>query len=299
MKHGRSCREAQGRPGVDLGTATELVKHVLACDPCEASLAASPGRGLRLLLAGGSREGETAVERILAAAADAGRDRLADLTYEMAKACLVLDTEFRSRVHPDVAPREFGVVRGEATVAGARLVDSNEAEALPETAPAASQALVTGETCLRILAEIEGPSVRHHLATSAILNQTGRYAESEACLRALLERPMLLSEVTFAHQGLARCLLRQRRFDEARELCEQGLERTPGDFFLNLTALVAGVHAGGGDALVPAADRFRSSLRELSEGQQALARRSAAELAERLDRPASEVESALGLGGAP
>ncbi len=297
MKSGRPCREAGAQPGVDLGTATELIQHVLACDPCGGSLAASPGRGLAMLLAGGARAGETAVERILAAAADAGRARLADLVYEMAKACLAADAEFRSRVHADVGPREFALVLGESRIAAARVRAGVRADPLPEALPQASHALRTGEVCLDVLAGIEGESVRRHLAHSAILNQTGRYAESEDCLRGLLGRRLLLSEAIFARQGLARCLLRQGRFEEAGEVCETGLERVPGDFFLNLTALVARVHAEGAASLAGAALRFRASLPELTDAQAGLVRRSAGELAESLARSTGEIEAALGLGG--
>jgi len=170
-------------------------------------------------------------ERLLAGLRErfrnAGREKLADLVYELAKACLAALPELsvRTRLHSE--PRAAELVSGEVEQLAASLRavdDSTDTQSLARGTSAAQAALADARRCLGVLAQLEGASGRQQLACALERIHAGQPVAGEALLRPLLERvgesPAI---IRMARVNLAFALLRQARYAEvvplARAAC--------------------------------------------------------------------------------
>ncbi len=163
----------------------------------------------------------------------AGREKLADLVYEMTKACLAALPDFSVRTLLHDEPRTPEAISGELTTMSECLAGVDEPPDLASVArrrPEAPAALADADKCLAILARLEGDSGRQQLALALYAIHARQPARAEALLRELLarksERPDVLH---MADVNLAFALLRQGRYAEVVPLARAAAVRSPDD----------------------------------------------------------------------
>jgi len=161
----------------------------------------------------------------------AGQKTLADLVYEMLRACLAAFPDYAQRAYQEVRPRppevigsELGTMNDCLQGVGAR-TDLGE---LARARPGASAALADTARCLALLARLEGRSGRQQLATALHHVHAGRPLEAEPILRALAAptgpEPRLR---WYATANLAFCLHRADRSEQAIPFAQAALAERP------------------------------------------------------------------------
>jgi len=182
----------------------------------------------------------------------AGREKLADLVYEMTKACLAALPDFSVRTLLHEEPRTPEVISGELTTMSECLAGVDEPPDLASIArrrPEATAALSDADKCLAMLARLEGDSGRQQLALALYAIHAGHSARAEGLLRELLarkhERPEILR---IAEVNLAFALLRQGQYAEVVPLARAAVAKSPDDPvpWFNLLAAIAELHDRAG-----------------------------------------------------
>jgi len=288
------------------GDAQDVAGHVAGCDPCGTALELLRAQrdAVQFLTASSVvTPGHTAVEGILASSARAGREKLADLLYEMAKACLIVLPDLKRRIERKVEPREVPVVSNELRSINSRLENSDGAVALrevPQQTPEEARALRVARTCLEILDNVEGPSERQQLAWSQVLIFEGQPADAERVLRRLLARGVSDANCIHVLRNTTMSLNEQRRYRDSVEFAKSALSQCPNDCILlyNLAVSLASLKAQ------PEFRAVSSRLAELgSQEMPTWLRRlisfEAANFADRLDMTQSEVFRCFGLSSSP
>jgi len=165
--------------------------------------------------------------------AKAGHGKLADLVYEMVKACLAALPDFSVRTLLHDRPRPAEVISGEVRVMSETLAGVEEPAdltGLAQSCPEAAAALDDAAKCIDVLERLEGRSGRQQLAFALAAIHAGRAAGAEQTLRALIanggESPEILR---IAEVNLAFALLRQARYAEVVPLAMAAIERSPED----------------------------------------------------------------------
>jgi len=201
--------------------------------------------------------GGTAVERILARGVRLGDRKLADLVYEMAKACLVVVQDIDRRLHLATRPRDAAVIDREVLGVTARLPMRlrEAASALPHGKPDESQALGAAESCVRILERVEGASERQRLAKSVWLICAGRASEAEGVLRGMLGEGRSRCGM-HAYRNLLWALVRQEKYDEVVRTGEKALAAFPDDWDCVFNVAIGAANSGD-------VRRFRAVTRHL------------------------------------
>ncbi len=173
-----------------------VVRHLVRCEPCRESLAHLESRdaALAFLTAQRSDPRTTTIERVFAGTATAGEKVLADLLYELAKACLLSDAEFARLVKPHVAPREIDVVEAQLRALVPAVVPRNDS--LAACGNAVEQVLVEGEdvrrtalSLIKVLRGLEGVSVRSTTLEGQWLIQCGHCRDALSMLQAVVDDP--------------------------------------------------------------------------------------------------------------
>jgi hypothetical protein len=163
----------------------------------------------------------------------AGRGKLADLVYEMAKACLRELPDFQVRTLLRAEPRAPEVISGEMSTMSDCLRSAGGAadlSALAQRRPEQDAALADARKCLDALASLEGASGRRQLALALAHVHAGEPARVEAVLRELLARAGEPPEVLrLAEVNLAFALLRQEKFADVVPLARAAQARDPQD----------------------------------------------------------------------
>ena len=230
------------------GGAQDVASHVAGCDPCGSALELlQTQRDAVLFLTASAvvKPAHTAVEQILSSTARAGRAKLADLLYEMAKACLIVLPDLKRRIERKVEPREVPVVASELQSINSRLELTDGAVALrdvPHQTPEEARALKVARSCLAILDNVEGASERQQLAWSQVLMFERKPAEAERVLRSLLASPSGLDHVELVQRNTMLSLIRQEKCEEAISLGRQFLNDRPDDSVVLLNLAVAHAH---------------------------------------------------------
>ncbi len=180
---------------------------------------------------------KTLVEHMLGQAAHAATAKLANLLYEMAKACLVEAPDFNDRMLIERRPRRSDVVAGELMHLRTRLdqVDPDgtarvELESVAATRPRANSAIGDARRCLSALAGVEGESGRQQVAVALAYIYDGAPESAEPILRDLQDADHL-PEPTRRNvaRNLTLSLLRQERFDAALQCAEASADEWPDD----------------------------------------------------------------------
>lgn len=236
-----------------------LLAHVPGCPGCAASLTvlSAQKEGLQHLTV--APAGGTAVERVLARGVRSGRRRLADLVYELAKACLVVVQDIDRRLHLATRPRDVEAIGRDVRAVGSRLPprEREEAAKLPAAKPDEARALAAAECCIRILEHVEGPSERQRLAWSVWLICSGRPAEAEGVLRGMVEG----GASPHAFRNLLWALNRQGKFADSISIGKAAIRKYPRDWHLAYNVLVAIAWLGDVRSFKEAASHLRSAAR--------------------------------------
>lgn len=171
------------------------------------------------------------VQQMLDASLRAGRRRLADLLYEMAKACLLEVPRFAERTLVNSTPRPREEVAHDIAHLSARLknVDAEELELGTLGADQRRDRLASAELCLAKLALVEGESGRQQVALALQRIYAERLEEAEQLLRALIDRDLPPITRLNVFRNLTLCLLRQERWDEALLVCHDSADEWPDD----------------------------------------------------------------------
>ncbi|HTE05498.1 MAG TPA: sigma-70 family RNA polymerase sigma factor [Planctomycetota bacterium] len=179
-----------------------------------------------------TRHVQALMQRMLDLSAEAGRRKLADLIYEMAKACLVVAPGFTSRTLIAAVPRRSDQVGGDLRQMAHRLagvVGAPDVDAVALTRPEPGTALQDAHACLEKLAEIEGTSGRQQVALGLAHIHGGKPGQAEAILRPLLEQPLAARTRQNASRNLTLALLRQDRHADALAAAEAAGKEWPDD----------------------------------------------------------------------
>jgi hypothetical protein len=201
--------------------AQDVANHVATCTPCNSALEVlQTQRDAVHYLSEptGEQSPQSAVEHILTQSARAGREKLADLLYEMAKACLIVVPDFKRRVERRVEPRDAPVVSGELRSINSRLDDAdaaNDVTPLPQTTPEENRALSVARSCLTILENVEGESERGSLARSQLLMFEGNPSEAEELMDRLLATSVSSENRVLAQRNKMLASIRQEHYREA------------------------------------------------------------------------------------
>jgi hypothetical protein len=180
----------------------------------------------------------------------AGREKLADLVYEMAKACLAALPDVSVRTLLRAAPRPPELVSGELSTLAECLAGTGAPEDLgmvSRVTPPEEQALADAARCLEVLERLEGASGRHQLALAILCVHQRRPERAEPILRALLEGQETEPEIArLAEVNLAFALLRQARYAEVVPVAEAAITKAPDDPvpWFNLIAAAAELKDG-------------------------------------------------------
>lgn len=133
--------------------------------------------------------------------ADAGRQRLADLVYEMVKACLSEVPDVTERIAMADAPRRAEVIWGDVDTMRRGMdglpAGAPDLDAVARGTPASDVALQDMGACIDVLTSLEGRTVRRELAHGLHDAYAGRLADAEATLRALHDRDDLDDRAAF------------------------------------------------------------------------------------------------------
>ncbi len=180
----------------------------------------------------GLRSVKDLLQRMLEITAEAGRRKLADLVYEMAKACLVKAPGFSERMLDAAPPRRREQVAGDVARMAGRLQGTAtpiDVSSLQGLSPEPATALRDARICLAKLAEIEGPTGRQQVAQALLYIHAGEPAAAEALLLPLLDLDLAPATRQNAHRNLVLALLRQDRHAEALARCERDADEWPQD----------------------------------------------------------------------
>ena len=175
------------------------------------------------------------VQRMLDESAAAGRRRLADLVYELAKTFLLSVPGLRSRMLVQRAPRDRRTVASDVSNLSQRLATVDESldqaavEGLARRQQLGHSALDDARQCLDVLASLEGSSGRQQVAVALHLIYSERLDEAETLLRTLLDADLPAASRQNVFRNLAMTLLRQERWTEAADVAELSADEWPDD----------------------------------------------------------------------
>lgn len=176
---------------------------------------------------------EQLLQRLHVSFRAAGREKLADLVYELAKACLRALPDFTVRTLLHAEPRPPQIISGEMSTMSECLRTAGDATDVSDIArrrPEQAAPLADARKCLAALESLEGLSGRQQLAAALAHVHAGEAAQGETLLRALLARPDEPSEIRrIAEVNLAFALLRQKKFADAVPVARAGQRRSPND----------------------------------------------------------------------
>ncbi|MCB9897694.1 MAG: sigma-70 family RNA polymerase sigma factor [Planctomycetes bacterium] len=204
------------------------------------------------------------IRRMLDLSASEGRRRLADLVYELAKACLLSVKRVSERTLVQAPPRRRDVVLDDVRHLARRLTsvghDDVDVSPLAEPPRSGDGALDDTRACLAVLAHLESTSGRQQVALALCHIHAGEHADAEGILRRLLEvdLPTITRQNVFRNLMLA--LLRQDRFEEALAVADDCADEWPDDPVRIMNVCFA-------TARLQRAERFVAAARRLLEVQ--------------------------------
>ncbi len=193
---------------------------------------------------------------------DAGRRRLADLVYEMLKACLSEVPDVTERIAMADVPRPAEVIWSEVDTMR-RGMDglpggAPDVSSVTRSTPAEDAALVDMRTCLDVLTSLEGRTVRQQLASGLWLAYAGKLAEAEGVLRHLHERSDLDDRAAFyAAWNLSFVLITRAKDAEGLSVAESALALAPEHTGAYMNIATAAARLGN-------ESRFRWAMDELA-----------------------------------
>jgi tetratricopeptide (TPR) repeat protein len=182
---------------------------------------------------------QAVVERVLSTSALAGRTALADLLYELAKACLIADPQAELRTYRGTEPRPVEAVSHELKRVQSRLPADRTTEPTPSSTPLAPAAVEAAKKCIDLLENVEGATPRQRLITAQVHIIEMRYAEAEDLCRRMLDEALPTEYRKYVFMNMCRTLVRQRRFEEAVVLGERAVSEAPNVFMTTYNLAVS------------------------------------------------------------
>ena len=249
-------------------TRGEVLAHVPACEPCGDQLEVIAVQRDTLQFLGEGEAAESAladrpvVRRLLDATAAAGRKGLADLVYELAKACLFAADDFNVRLRRESEPRPFPSVRNDAARSMSRL-KMPKASALPPREPGSSNLVLarrSARSCHRILVNVEGETARSGLLDGVLLLGEDKPAEAERGLRTLLGQPLSEVERRYALMNLTLAQIRQSDYRTAVASAQSAASEYPDEWAFLFNAAVGCCHLRDVAGVESAARLIREKL---------------------------------------
>lgn len=276
--------------------------HITACNPCGVALGVLEGQrdAMQFLVGKAAIErGETAIERILSIGALAGRQKFADLLYELSKATLVLVSDFRLRVECLTEPRRQAVVSDELRQVEDRLSRArggDRRDVQPIVAADSDAALETTRRCLTVLLKTEGATVRQQLMLAQVHVYDNRLDLAEGLLRTLW-RSGVSDHLELVLRNLTWVLNRQGRFAEAAVVGEEATAQCPGDVILLLNLASSVSHLGDRLKFDATARRISALIRRGTTAHaRNLVSHESEHFAQELNAPIEDITRALGIG---
>jgi len=208
----------------------------------------------------GTRAMGRAVQRLLDVSLDAARARLADLVYELGKACLSRLPDFPERTLIHAPPRRASVVAGELAALSERLEAARRDVPRVRVGGEHGDVLDEVRRCLDVLAGLEGESGRQQVLRAMAAIHAGAPAEGERILRALDDEAYDARTRRRALVNLALALLRQDRHAEALAAARVAADRWPDSPVSAVNMLYATARLGDRDG-------FLDALRRLAQAQ--------------------------------
>ena len=235
-------------------------RHAAAADADEMQAAVRAALADRA----GAKAVKGLMQRLIDQSIAAARAKLADLVYEMSKACLVAAPGFASRTLIRSEPRQSEVVADEVRRLAGRLREADapvDLGRVPVTRPAPDTALDDARACLERLGQIEGRSGRQQVAVALCHVHAGEPAAAEVVLRRVLQRDDVAAVTRQnAARNLQLALLRQERFAEALAAADEHADEWPDDPARLVNVCFAAARLGD-------RGRFERSARQLAEIQ--------------------------------
>ncbi len=261
-----------------------VMRHLIRCEPCQASLEGMKTRADAIAYLAGHHRNEqsprTAVDRVFARSIEGGRIVLADLVYELAKACMLESEEIAARFE-SVSPTRTVEEISKHIEGTADRIELIGGEELPEVCRAAVRMAAahvdpaaTALEVLGVLRQIEGDSVRCGLVRAHALMSAGSDVDAlDVAVRLVDRRGSPLAEQKFVFQAITRACVRLKDAVRGEEFTERALGMWPNDPVLGVSALYLAAMKGE-ERLSEVARRVRSSCqleesrwsRSLAEG---------------------------------
>lgn len=279
-------------------TTSNVAAHVTSCEPCSGSLNVLQTQrdAVRYLTTEQTAAARrTAVEFVLSQSATAGRQKLADLLYELAKSFLVIAPAVRLRVVQETPARAHSVIAAELGRMSARLPAVGEPEGSGLTASTVPP-FELARRCLTTLRGIERESERFTLMLSNVLFYEGNPAEAERSLRALEARGVSTANDIHLRRNTSFALLQQLRYDDAVSYGKKYLSQYPNDELLLYNTAVSMAWAKDRAGFEDLAGRIGAQQRGGAQSSLAeMIDRQAAVLADQVDLTPSRVRELFGL----
>lgn len=240
----------------------DLAGHIVGCDPCGESLDSlqAQGNALKYLATDGEGGDVAVVERVLSESARAGRQKLADLLYELAKACLVMHSQEAARHHQWVSPRSIESVVDKIGRLADRGIDASHTDSIRHLANGVERidaAINAADNCLGLLRQVEGGSGRQTLGVAQARYQQGNYSEAISIYEGVLNQPHPDEIRGMAQANLICMLNRQGEFESAAKIGANLIECPASSFMAGFNYAVALAYLGR-------AREFESVARQLA-----------------------------------
>ncbi len=301
--------EPSAKPNDARGSAPRLARHLARCAPCRDGLDAMSAQSHVLGRLGRGKstaagEGEAGadgehhlVAEVLEACAEDGREKVADLLYEMACAC-------RSLIPEDLKPGEVtkspdwveklpvDVLGATATQMCGRVPNEGIAsEEIPASIPNPTNAASAARSCLALLEQIEGSTGRRRVLEAGILQSEERFLEVIDALEPMLMESLPEWLWLGVRWHLTAALLRTRQFEKAAGVGEAALSARPNDRSLIFNTASAYAFLGDGNSFDRTCAEFSSCEAGMEDLDwwRALIADEAQELAAELGRTRQEI----------
>ncbi|MFT7464140.1 MAG: hypothetical protein ACI9EF_002489 [Pseudohongiellaceae bacterium] len=171
---------------------------------------------------------EAMVQEILARSASAGRDKLGELAYQMARTCFMqIDSasDVASRVFEE--PRSVVDINADLSHLRARTGLQFETSKLPLAAPSESTASKATMACLRVAESIEGPTSRVQFLKGRTAQAVDNVEHADRVFSRMLASPLSRTWINHVQEHLQTVAIGAGRFDQVLNLGDAVLRRSP------------------------------------------------------------------------
>ncbi|GEM_PF-3533000 len=244
---------------------------------------------------------EAMVQEILDRSKAAGRDKLAELAYQMARTCLsAAETKSSASLRWYEDPRDVVDLGRDLRQMEVRVeVEASRAD-LPIAAPTAGSAIASARTCLRVVSGLEGESSRYLLLNALLSRAEGDLAEAVRILASMRTSSISRHWMAHSQETLQTVQLSLGEYDEVLEVGKSVLHHSPGRLLALFNMATARAWMNDGLGLETCCKQFRQSDEQVvdSEWWAHLLSSEAAWFANHVNRDPTEIVTMFGLPAA-